>query len=95
MDFFDKDWNHLPFHKSKEYPFAAAPIERPKNYSLMLNLARKLSADYPFLRVDLYEIFGKVYFGELTLYPASGMGGFSPMIWDYKFGSLIHLPNIT
>lgn len=93
MDFFDKDWNHQPFHKTKEYPFATEPIERPVNYSLMFDLARRVSANIPFLRVDFYEIKEKVYFGELTFFPASGMGGFEPMEWDYKFGDLIRLPN--
>lgn len=94
MDFFDKDWVHQPFHKTKEYPFATDPIAKPANYSLMFDLARQLSVGIPFLRVDLYEVNGKVYFGELTFYPASGMGGFSPIEWDYKFGELIHLPDL-
>lgn len=92
MDFFDCNWNHQSFHKSKEYPFALNTPSRPENYAQMLELASRLSKGIIFVRVDLYEISGKVYFGELTFYPASGMGGFSPMEWDYKFGDLIHLP---
>ncbi len=92
MDFFDCNWNHQPFHKSKEYPFALKTPTMPENYAQMLELARKLSEGITFVRVDFYEIKGKVYFGELTFFPASGMGGFEPMEWDYKFGDLIHLP---
>ena len=92
MDFFDTEWQHQPFHKTKEYPFAERMPSRPVNYAKMLELSGRLSAGIPFLRVDFYEIEGRLYFGELTFYPASGMGGFSPMEWDYKFGELIHLP---
>lgn len=92
MDFFDRNWLHQPFHKTKGYPFAEKLPKRPINHALMLNLAARLSSGHPFLRVDFYEIDGQVYFGELTFYPASGMGAFSPMEWDYKFGELIHLP---
>jgi len=47
---------------------------------------------YSILRVDFYEIDMKLYFGELTLYPASGFEEFEPDEWDYKFGKWIHLP---
>lgn len=94
MDFFDKDWNHQPFHKTKDFPFADVTPSRPINHQKMLDLARQLSAGIPFIRVDFYEIDCRIYFGELTFFPATGMGGFSPMEWDYRFGELIHLPII-
>ena len=47
----------------------------PKNSSEMVEVARALSADFDFVRVDLYNIDGKIYFGELTCTPASGLGG--------------------
>ena len=59
----------------------------------MISLAEKLSQNEPLLRVDFYNVNGKIYFGELTFYPASGMGGFEPVEWDYKFGEWIVLPN--
>ncbi len=61
------------------------------NYELMKGLARKLSKDIPFVRVDFYENNGKVYFGELTFYPASGFSKFEPDEWDYKLGSWLML----
>ena len=58
----------------------------------MLHLASKLSVGQPFLRVDFNEIDNQIKFGELTFFPTSGMGGFEPMEWDYKFGEWIKLP---
>ena len=55
-------------------------------------LAEKLSADMAHLRVDLYEIEGKVYFGELTFYDSSGMAFFDPPEWDETIGSWLNLP---
>ena len=92
IDFFDENWIHQPFHEPRCFPFSEIEPSRPTNYTLMQNLASRLSQGHAFLRVDLYEIDGNVYFGELTFFPTSGMGGFSPMEWDYKFGKLIHLP---
>lgn len=57
----------------------------------MKEICRSLSANIPFLRVDLYVIDGKVYFGELTFYPASGIGFFKPKEWDEKFGKMIEI----
>ena len=58
----------------------------------MITVAEKLSKDIPFVRVDLYEINGKVYFGELTFYPSSGFEGFEPEEWDKKLGDMLELP---
>lgn len=92
IDFFDKDWNHQDFHEPKEYPFASKEIVRPKNFELMWNLARKLALDIPFVRVDFYNLNGQIYFGEITFFPTSGMGGFEPEEWDEGFGDLLQLP---
>ena len=45
------------------------------------------------IRVDYYEVNGKLYFGELTFYPGSGFEKFSPVEWDYKIGEWLKLPN--
>ena len=59
----------------------------------MKSVASKLSEGFPFARIDLYNINGKVYFGEVTFYPASGYGVFTPDEWDFKLGDL--MPNNT
>ena len=91
-DFFDKDWNHQTFHEPKMYPFSAHQIEKPSRYDEMWKLAKKLSQDKTFSRIDFYEVRGKVYFGEITFFPTTGMGGFDPEEYDKKFGDMIKLP---
>ena len=57
----------------------------------MISLAEKLSANEPFLRVDLFNVNGKIYFGELTFYPASGMGRWTPDEADIKIGGYLQI----
>ena len=63
-------------------------IELPNNLKEMIALAEKLSANEPFLRVDFYNVNGKIYFGELTFYPASGMGKWTTDDADMTVGKL-------
>ena len=51
-----------------------------------------MSRDIPFIRVDFYEINGKIYFGELTFFPAAGFEKFEPEEWDKKLGNMLELP---
>lgn len=62
-------------------------ITPPKDFEKMLEIARKLSSETNFIRVDLYNINGRVIFGELTNYPEAGIGKFEPSDWDLKFGN--------
>lgn len=91
IDFYDASWNHQPFHEPRVYPFSKNPQTIPVNYQKMLELAAVLSKGFRFLRVDFYEINNKIYFGELTFYPTSGLGGFDPNEYDNLFGDLIKL----
>jgi hypothetical protein len=85
------EWELLPF--SFNYPsHPECVFPKPDGLEKMIALARILSKGIPFVRVDLYNINGKIYFGELTFFPASGVGRFTPHEWDYKLGELIHLP---
>lgn len=95
VDFFDTLWNHQPFHEPKEFPFALIQPACPPNLDKMLSLAEQLSKDIPFLRVDFYNINGCIYFGELTFYPTSGLGEFSPSKWGKIFGDMIDLSYIV
>ncbi len=89
VTFFDNDWMRLPFER--HYPASNKEIAKPVNFSKMIELAEILSKDIPFVRVDFYEIKGKIYFGELTLYPGCGFEEFTPEEWDEKLGSWIIL----
>lgn len=92
IDFFDKDWNHQPFHEPHNYPFAKNEPERPKYLNKMWLAATKLSKDKAFSRIDFYEVGENVYFGEVTFFPTGGLGGFAPQEYDKIFGQLISLP---
>lgn len=94
-DFFDKDWNHQPFHEPRTYPFSEHELAKPSKYGEMWDLARRLAKDKPFSRIDFYEVRGKVYFGEITFFPTTGMGGFQPEEYDLKFGEMIQLPYVS
>ena len=96
-DFFDMNFEHIPV--KQYYPNADINkvIEKPKLFEEMIDLAEKLSKDIPHVRVDLYEINGKIYFGEMTFFHFSGWKKFEPKYYDELFGSWIELPekNIT
>lgn len=62
-------------------------IIKPKNFDRMIEIVKKLSEDFDYVRVDLYNIDGEIYFGELTFCPDGGFGKFTDINWDYKFGS--------
>lgn len=76
-------------------PIIEKEISIPSNIDEMVNLANTLAREIksPFLRVDFYNVHGNIYFGELTFFPASGMGKFIPEEWDYKIGELLKLPD--
>lgn len=89
-DFFDMEFNHLPF--TIDHDVAPVPPEKPENFERMKELAAKLSAGTAQLRVDFYEVDGKVYFGEMTFFHCSGMAPFHPEQWDSIFGDWLTLP---
>ena len=92
FDFFDPEFNWLDIRHG--HPNAKVKPEKPVNFELMKQLAAKLSEGFPQLRVDLYEINGKVYFGELTFFHHGGITPFDPENWDYKFGEWIDLTKV-
>ena len=90
VTFFDNNWNVMPFERS--FPSVKEGVARPINYNTMIQLAEQLAASIPFVRVDFYEINGKIYFGELTFFPGNGTEAFQPKEWDYTLGQWIELP---
>ena len=89
FDFFDMDFNHLPF--TNGHPCADKTPEKPQGFEEMKRLAGVLSKGIRQVRVDFYEINGRVYFGELTFSHWSGMVPFDPEEWDYKMGEWINI----
>lgn len=90
FDFFDADYNHLPFRQGHDH--AEVLPKKPKQFELMKHLAERLSKGFPHVRVDFYQIGDLVYFGELTLYHFTGMMPFEPKVWDKILGDMITLP---
>ena len=92
FDFFDMDFNHLPFTNGHPNSKEWDKIKRPKGLDEMKKYAEILSKGLPEARIDFYDINGKVYFGEITFFHWSGFERFEPAEWDKKFGSWITLP---
>lgn len=65
---------------------------KPENLDKMLTVAACLSADFPFARIDLYSLEGKIYFGEITFYPWSGYMVCNPDSFDFELGKHFELP---
>ena len=100
IDFYDMEWKHMPFvglnpvAKNGLNPVAKNglnPVAKPLHLDTMKDICRKLSKDMRFSRIDLYVIDDKTFFGEITLFPASGLGEFTPLEWNERLGYLIKL----
>jgi hypothetical protein len=73
------------------FPYSRKNLIKPDNLNAMLDISRKLSKIFPFVRVDLYSVNNKIYFGELTFTPANGVERFDPPEADYFLGKEIDL----
>lgn len=82
---YDIDFNLLPYRRLDERP-SYNPISKPENYDSMVSIARILSEGFPEVRIDLYNIRGKIYFGEMTFFDGSGYMKFYPDEFDYILG---------
>ena len=95
IDFFDMEWKHQSFiGLTPGVKHSATEILRPKKFELMKSLVTILAEDFAFSRIDLYDINGDIYFGEITFFPASGSGEFSPEEWNKKIGDMVELPTL-
>lgn len=93
QDYFDTEWNNLKIYQG--LPMSETDIEKPVFLEQMLRLSKELSAGIPHVRVDWYYVEGRLYFGELTFFDASGFEAFEPEQWNYTLGSWIQLPDKT
>ena len=87
---YDTEWNDL--HVASDCPCADIEYPKPENLDKMLEIAEILSKDFPAVRVDLYNIGGKIYFGELTFFPWSGYVKYTPDEFDFEMGEKFILP---
>lgn len=91
MTYFDLDRNILSVRNSL-YPNCTEKIKFPDNLDKMIELAGKLSSEFPFVRVDFYNVNEKIYLGELTFYPGNGWEPIVPNEYDRIWGDKIALP---
>lgn len=92
-NYYDLNLKVLPFGETICPPDFKENICIPENIIEMIQLAEKLSDGSCFMRTDFYNIKGRIYFGEITLFPASGFGSFTIEEGDYTLGRWMELPN--
>lgn len=91
LGFLDKDFNLLKAHRTDFAPMTKQPI-KPINYEKMVEIAEVLSKEFPHVRVDFYNLNGKIIFGEMTFFNASGYVMFDPDSFDFEMGDKFLLP---
>ena len=90
FNFYDMEFNKLPF--KQHYENTDKKITKPKGFEKMIEFAEILSKDIPHVRIDFYDINGKVFFGEMTFYHFSGFQKFEPEGYDKIIGDMLVLP---
>lgn len=90
---YDRDWTRLDLIRVG-LP-EGEDVPRPGNLREMIEFAEVLAAELDYVRVDVYSLGERIYFGEMTLYPSSGFRPFSPERWDLEWGALWTLPAPT
>lgn len=91
VDYFDADYNHLDIITTL-HQCAPVPPKKPASFEKMKELAEKISDGYPAMRVDFYDVNGKIYFGEITFFHEAGFEPFIPDKWNRIFGDYFNLP---
>lgn len=90
LNIYDSECNLLPVRRVGDPPLAA-DMELPDNISELIDVARRLSSPFPHVRVDLYDVDGRVVFGELTFYNASGYMSYDPDEFDFRAGGMFNI----
>lgn len=85
LGFLDRDFKLMPYHRKEYKPLESQP-PKPENYEKMVEIAETLSEGFPHVRVDLYNINGNIYFGEMTFTTTAGQGLFEPPEFDRILG---------
>ena len=92
LDLFDINWNPIQELISSGLECAGnGRVPKPRNFNRMIGIAKILSADFKFVRVDLYELDGKIYFGELTFSPAHCTFPYFSKKFDLEMGKLLQI----
>jgi hypothetical protein len=91
QNFYNTSWQIQPFGKDLK-PRPDIEISPPTQLAEMIRIAEELSIDFPFVRVDFYEVQDRIIFGEMTFFPKSGLPDFTPIDYDLILGELLILP---
>lgn len=89
--YYDLNWNRVKDDLNKK-SHLNIEIEKPNNLKEMIEISNKLAENFIFVRVDLYSIKNKIYFGELTFFPWGGKKRLTVERFNKEFGDLIKLP---
>ncbi len=89
--FYDATWKQLHFTVGA-VESSNITMEKPANLAELLSVAESIGSEFPFVRVDLYDVAGKIYFGEMTFFPAAGFTPFYPDHYDRYYGDKLTLP---
>ncbi|MBQ0011934.1 MAG: hypothetical protein KBT07_04445 [Clostridiales bacterium] len=93
---YDRGWNYIKFETGNEHHSdPSIVVKKPDNLEEMYWVAEKLSEDFPFARIDLYNYDNSIYFGEITWFPGSYTNKMYPEEWDTILGDKLILPNDT
>ena len=95
VDYYDENWNLFSDMSSGTADISGKPLPKPQCFDQMKTIAEQLAAPFPFVRVDLYDIHGRIYFGEMTFFPGSGFWKITPESYDRMFGEWMELPERT
>ncbi|HII4406635.1 ATP-grasp fold amidoligase family protein [Clostridium perfringens] len=90
-NYYDIEWNILNFQYDDEN--SGRILKKPKTLNEMIKISKDLSSEFEHVRIDFYEVDGKLYFGEMTFFTASGTGKFNPEEYDKILGSWLTLNN--
>ena len=90
LGIYDASFNKINVYRNDECP-QEKPTCTPINFAEMITIAEKLSKSFPHVRVDLYNVNGRIYFGELTFYDGSGYMTFSPDDFDFEIGNKFNI----
>lgn len=93
-NYYDLNWNPIEVNRLDRKK-SDNELPRPKNHMKMIKFSEILSEEFPFARIDFYEVEGHLYFGEITFFPVNGFIKFSSYEEDRKWGSYLDLPHVT
>ena len=92
---YDKNWNPLPFTFANKYKDASklrgSEILPPPSFERMIAISKEVAKLFAYVRVDFYDVDGKLYFGEITQCHGGGFDQMRPIEWDYKYGEMLNI----